>query len=165
MASRMVQAEATKNVDLDTTAWVAVFGRFAQIFDDYTDISIPAVSSERKYLRLFLTDCGQSNVGTSNYDDLDEGAFTLPIIHAFNNLPEVGRLQLMNILQSRKENGVMSKDMKKLAMRWLERAGSLDFTRQMLENLLKDVNRELEVLEKKAGGENWIFRLMMCRFK
>ena len=38
MAAKMMQAEATQNVDLDISNLMSLFGRYYQIRDDYQDI-------------------------------------------------------------------------------------------------------------------------------
>jgi hypothetical protein len=60
----------------------------------------------------------------------------------------------------------MSAESKKLAVKIIEEAGSFAYTKSILQDLHMEMEREIELLEKKAGmGENWIFRLMLYRLK
>jgi len=96
------------------------------------------------------------------YNDLDEGAFSLPIIHALSCSSKGTRAQLLSILQSRQENNGMSKDVKKLFVQKLEEAGSLEYTRNIAQDLSAEAKQKLSVYEEVTGVKNWIFRLILC---
>ncbi|TGO90136.1 hypothetical protein BPOR_0077g00090 [Botrytis porri] len=150
MAAGMMRAEATKNRDVDADILMRKLGKYYQLRDDYIDL-IPSSKGEDKNLDTV-------------YNDLDQGSFTLPIIHALGKGAENGDAKLLNILRSRKWNGrKMSAEMKKLAITEMENMGSFNYAKDLLNDL--HVNTEHE-LEKMAGsGENWILRLMLYRLK
>jgi geranylgeranyl pyrophosphate synthase len=110
---------------------------------------------------LFFKSAGKS----AHYSDLDQGSFTLPIIHALKFQDERGLTELLSIFQSRKQTNSMSPDLKKLVIKRLEEAGSLDYTKGMLDGLHEELKQELSEVEEKAGGKNWILRLMLYRLK
>jgi ophiobolin F synthase len=59
----------------------------------------------------------------------------------------------------------MSPEMKKLVLMRLEEAGSLEYTKGVLDRLHEELKQELSAVEERAGGENWILRLMLHHLK
>ncbi|TGO52772.1 hypothetical protein BCON_0135g00210 [Botryotinia convoluta] len=153
MAAGMMRAEATENRDVDADTLMRKLGKYYQLRDDYNDL-IPSIKGEDKNLDTV-------------YNDLDQGSFTLPIIHALGKEAENGDAKLLNILRSRKWNErKMSSEMKKLAITEMENMGSFTYAKALLNDLHVDIEHELGMLEKRAGsGENWILRLMLYRLK
>lgn len=143
MASRMMQAEASKNNDLDLNKLMSLFGRLYQLRDDYEDI-------------------GSSS--TNEYNDIDEGSFTLPLLHALQQDEDSGSLELYSILQSARRERV-SPEMKQLVKEKLEAAGSLDFTRMAIRELYLKMEDEQGKMEEVAGIKNWILRLLMLQLR
>ncbi|TGO38461.1 hypothetical protein BHYA_0074g00090 [Botrytis hyacinthi] len=153
MAAGMMRAEATKNRDLDADILMRKLGKYYQLRDDYNDL-VPSTKGDEKNL-------------DAAYNDLDQGSFTLPIIHALGKESENGDAKLLNILRSRKWNErKMSLEMKKLAITEMENMGSFTYAKAVLNDLHLDIEHELGMLEKRAGsGENWVLRLMLYRLK
>ncbi|XP_039994759.1 geranylgeranyl pyrophosphate synthase isoform X2 [Xiphias gladius] len=87
-------------------------GFFFQILDDYANLS------SREYSK---------NKGLC--EDLTEGKFSFPIIHAISSRPE--STQVQNILRQRTEN----MDIKRYCVDYLEKIGSFAYTRQILQDL------------------------------
>jgi hypothetical protein len=75
-------------------------------------------------------------------EDLTEGKFSFPIIHAVNSNPEDTRL--LNILRQRTEDV----DVKRHAVKWMVSCGSISYTRTVLKQLHSEVLLEIE----KLGG-------------
>ncbi|KAF5874334.1 putative geranylgeranyl pyrophosphate synthetase protein [Botrytis fragariae] len=153
MAAGMMRAEATKNRDVDADILMRKLGKYYQLRDDYNDL-ISNTKEEDKNLDTV-------------YNDLDQGSFTLPIIHALEKEAENGDAKLLNILRSRKLNErKMSSEMKKLAISEMENMGSFTYAKALLNDLHVDIEHELRMLEKRAESrENWILRLMLYRLK
>ena len=59
----------------------------------------------------------------------------------------------------------MSLDLKKLVIKRLEEAGSLEHTKGVLDGLYEELKQELIAVEERAGAKNWILRLMLHRLK
>jgi hypothetical protein len=59
----------------------------------------------------------------------------------------------------------MSPDLKKLVIKRLEEAGSLEYTKGVLEGLYEELKQELSAVEERAGEKNWILRLMLHHLK
>ncbi|KAF7931846.1 uncharacterized protein EAE98_004582 [Botrytis deweyae] len=153
MAAGMIPAEATKNRDVDADILMRKLGKYYQLRDDYNDL-IPSTKGDNQNLDTV-------------YNDLDQGSFTLPIIHALGKEAENGDAKLLNILRSRKWNErKMSSEMKKLAITEMENMGSFTYAKTLLNDLHAQIEHELGILETKTGsGENWILRLMLYRLK
>lgn len=83
-------------------------------------------------------------------EDLDEGKYSLPVIHALacgGNDAAV----LRNLLSQRRGAGKLSLDQKKLFLEYLETGGSLDYTRDamgVLQGELKHLAGEMGENEK-----------------
>jgi hypothetical protein len=91
----------------------------------------------------------------------------MPIIHALAHQEKQGTTRLLSTLQMHKQSKsqTMSTDMKKLIIDDINKAGSLEFAKGVLGGLYEDVLNELEVVEKRAGIENWILKLLLYRLK
>lgn len=100
-------------------------GLFFQIRDDYANLSSREYSENKSFC-----------------EDLTEGKFSFPTIHAIWSRPE--STQVQNILRQRTEN----MDIKRYCVDYLEKVGSFAYTRQTL--------RELEIeayrLIREFGG-------------
>jgi ophiobolin F synthase len=112
-----------------------------------------------------LTFVPKSSGKSAYYNDLDQGSFTLPITHALKFQEERGSTELLSIFQSRKQTNSMSSDMKSLVLKRMEEAGSLEYTKGILDKLYKELKQELSAVEERAGGKNWILRLILHRLK
>jgi geranylgeranyl pyrophosphate synthase len=94
-------------------------------------------------------------------EDLDEGKFSFPLVHAWNSQPP--DLILRGILQERKESGGLSVPHKKIVLDRLRKAGSMAHTLKTLKKLESDIYRAQGAIEKQAGSENWVMRLLVHR--
>lgn len=100
-------------------------GLFFQIRDDYANLSSREYSENKSYC-----------------EDLTEGKFSFPTIHAIWSRPE--STQVQNILRQRTEN----MDIKRYCVDYLEKVGSFAYTRQTLRSLEAEAFR----LIKELGG-------------
>jgi len=117
------------NKDEDILTLVEKLGLYFQIRDDYINL----VSEEYMKTR-----------GTFG-DDLTEGKFSLPVIHAilFGKMGD----ELKDILRKRTTDD----DMKRRAIKIMEESGSLDYTKKELASLEKDIESLMSKLgENKA---------------
>ncbi|XP_037637261.1 geranylgeranyl pyrophosphate synthase [Sebastes umbrosus] len=93
-------------------------GLFFQIRDDYANLSSAEYSENKSFC-----------------EDLTEGKFSFPTIHAIWSRPE--STQVQNILRKRTEN----MDIKRYCVDYLEKVGSFAYTRQTLRDLEVEVYR------------------------
>ncbi|XP_056464720.1 geranylgeranyl pyrophosphate synthase isoform X1 [Gadus chalcogrammus] len=112
-------------------------GLFFQIRDDYANLRSREYSDNKSFC-----------------EDLTEGKFSFPTIHAIWSCPE--STQVQNILRQRTDNA----DIKRYCVDYLEKVGSFAYTRQTLRTLEEDTyrlirelggNPELESLVKHLG--------------
>lgn len=129
-------------------------GLFFQIRDDYANLSSKEYSENKSFC-----------------EDLTEGKFSFPTIHAIWSQPE--STQVQNILRQRTEN----MDVKKYCVDYLEKVGSFAYTRKTLRELeaesyalirgfggnpqleslvklLSNMHREAEASAQAAGGSS-----------
>ncbi|KAA0718360.1 Geranylgeranyl pyrophosphate synthase [Triplophysa tibetana] len=93
-------------------------GLFFQIRDDYANLNSREYSANKSFC-----------------EDLTEGKFSFPTIHAIWSRPE--STQVQNILRQRTEN----MDIKRYCVDYLEKVGSFAYTRQTLVDLEADAYR------------------------
>ncbi|ROT35311.1 geranylgeranyl pyrophosphate synthetase [Sodiomyces alkalinus F11] len=124
---KLMQAESSSPVDC--IPLVNVFGLVFQIRDDYLNLS----SSEYSH-----------NKGLC--EDLTEGKFSFPVIHAIRSDP--GNLQLINIL-GQKTSDV---EVKRYAVSYMERTGSFDYTRQVISVLVTRARKLVNEIDAGQGA-------------
>ena len=96
-------------------------------------------------------------------EDLDEGKFSLPLIHLLASSPN--RLQIRSILQERRRNQGLSKELKEYILEEMRKAKSLEYTRSVIKALEQKVEEEIGRMEDATGEKNWIMRLLLDRLK
>ncbi|XP_027626645.1 geranylgeranyl pyrophosphate synthase isoform X2 [Tupaia chinensis] len=96
-------------------------GLFFQIRDDYANLHSKEYSENKSFC-----------------EDLTEGKFSFPIIHAIWSKPE--NTQVQNILRQRTENI----DIKKYCVQYLEDVGSFQYTRNTLEELESKAYKQID---------------------
>ncbi|KAK5170139.1 geranylgeranyl pyrophosphate synthetase [Saxophila tyrrhenica] len=105
---------------------VNTIGLLFQILDDYRNLSDPAYTSNKGLC-----------------EDLTEGKFSFPIIHAIRADPH--NLVLINILKQKTQDD----EVKRYAVSYMERMGSFGYTRRVLRGLTK---KAVGLVEEVDGG-------------
>ncbi|QDS77398.1 farnesyltranstransferase [Venturia effusa] len=116
--------------DIDCVPLVSTVGLLFQILDDIQNLSSP-IYAARKGL------C----------EDLTEGKFSFPVIHAIRADPH--NLTLLNILKQKTQD----EDVKKYAVSYMEKMGSFDYATAVVKLLGDEASRMVAELEKRVGGE------------
>ncbi|CAJ0963168.1 unnamed protein product [Ranitomeya imitator] len=98
--------------DKDLKPLLNTLGLFFQIRDDYANLHSKEYTENKSFC-----------------EDLTEGKFSFPTIHAIWSRPE--STQVQNILRQRTENV----DIKKYCVHYLEKVGSFEYTKQTLREL------------------------------
>ncbi|XP_072265316.1 geranylgeranyl pyrophosphate synthase isoform X2 [Pyxicephalus adspersus] len=109
--------------DKDLKPLLNTLGLFFQIRDDYANLNSKEYSENKSFC-----------------EDLTEGKFSFPTIHAIWSRPE--STQVQNILRQRTENV----DIKKYCVHYLDKVGSFEYTRQTLSELEKEAYGQIELL-------------------
>ncbi|KAK0169083.1 hypothetical protein PV327_002829 [Microctonus hyperodae] len=107
----------------DFSLLTGILGLYFQIRDDYCNLSMKEYTENKSFC-----------------EDLSEGKFSFPIIHAIQSHPEDN--QVMNILRKR-TNDI---ELKKYCVTLLEKFGSFAYTRTVLEDLYNQARKEVDRL-------------------
>ncbi|KAL2157114.1 hypothetical protein VTH06DRAFT_7029 [Thermothelomyces fergusii] len=132
---KLMQAESRRPVDC--IPLVSLIGLIYQIADDYHNL----VSSQYT-----------ANKGVC--EDLTEGKFSFPIIHAIRSRP--GDLQLLNILRQKTE----SEEVKRYAVQYMESTGSFDYTRKVVDVLIARARKMTDEVDGGRGKAEGIHKIL-----
>lgn len=117
----------------DYTKLTGILGLYFQIRDDYANLCMKEYSDSKSYC-----------------EDLTEGKFSFPVIHAINNQPDDH--QIINIIRQRPKD----LEVKRYCVRLLEKFGSFAYTRETLRKLEAEANSEIQQL----GGNPHLEKVM-----
>ena len=117
---------ATKAQSTDYVPLVNTIGLLFQILDDYKNLSDTTYTSNKGLC-----------------EDLTEGKFSFPIIHAIRSDPS--NLVLINILKQKTKD----EEVKRYAVSYMEKVGSFAYTRRVLRGLTK---KAMQLIEEVDGG-------------
>ena len=92
---------------------------------------------------------------------MDEGKYSLPLIHALQSLPVEQAVLLRNILSQRRVNGKSSLEHKRLILQLMEQSGSLDYTIAALRELQTEIDKEVRAIETESGIQNSLLRELL----
>ncbi|XP_015588367.1 geranylgeranyl pyrophosphate synthase isoform X1 [Cephus cinctus] len=117
----------------DYSQLAGILGLYFQIRDDYCNLCLQEYTDNKSYC-----------------EDLSEGKFNFPIIHAIQNHPE--DRQIMNILRQRTKDV----EVKRYCVSLLEKFGSFAYTRTVLRELDKKARDEIE----RLGGNPFLIKIL-----
>ncbi|KAJ5747605.1 terpenoid synthase [Penicillium nucicola] len=123
---------------------VILTAQYMQIRDDYVDTT---------------TSTGMIYEKVVNGEDLDEGKFSLPVIHMFSHSPK--RQLVEAIFIERLRQGKMPMEHKRLVWDEMESVGSAQYCRAIMEDIRAKVLTRLEKIEEQFGEKNYNFRLIL----
>ncbi|KAL0281400.1 UNVERIFIED_CONTAM: hypothetical protein PYX00_002397 [Menopon gallinae] len=127
LAIRLMQL-FSNNQD-DFTKLAGILGLYFQIRDDYCNLCMQEYSENKSYC-----------------EDLTEGKFSFPIIHAIRSRPD--DKQVIHILRQRTQDV----EVKKYCVSLLEKLGSFTYTRKILQELDLQARKEVQQL----GGNPYL---------
>ncbi|KAL9023946.1 MAG: hypothetical protein Q9196_006867 [Gyalolechia fulgens] len=139
LAVKIMQAESLNN-ETDYIPLVSVIGLLFQIRDDYLNLHSETYTSNKGLC-----------------EDLTEGKFSFPIIHAIRQEP--GNKQLVNILRQK----TTDEEVKKYAVKYMDERGSFEYCKVRLRELKERAEEMVEVVDGgrgKGGGVRAILDLM-----
>ncbi|KAG2026212.1 hypothetical protein GB937_001719 [Aspergillus fischeri] len=147
IARLMAQKAPFQNHSLHTSleSMAGQLGEYFQIRDDYKNLT-------------------EEYTGQKGFcEDLDEGKFSFPLIHALSSRPK--NLQLRGILQQSRITGGLDISLKECALHHIRDAGSMEYTEKTMSALMDRIDDSLRSLERQNGSPNWILRLLLQRLK
>ncbi|KAF2105873.1 fusicoccadiene synthase [Lophiotrema nucula] len=119
-----------------------LFGRYFQIRDDYQNLTSTEYTAQKGFC-----------------EDLDEGKFSLPLLHALHITPHPAILR--GLLQQRRYMGFLTREQKELVLEQMKQCGSLDYTYGILQTLYVAIEGEIARLEVLFGKDNFELRLLL----
>jgi geranylgeranyl pyrophosphate synthase len=123
--------------------WTTLFGRYFQIRDDYQNLTSAEYTAQKGFA-----------------EDLDEGKYSLPLIHGLQSLLRHETVLLRNLLSQRRVAGCSPLiEHKTLILELMKQAGSLEFTERALRKLMGEIEVDMRKIEEQAG-ENPQLRVM-----
>ncbi|XP_037291801.2 geranylgeranyl pyrophosphate synthase quemao isoform X2 [Rhipicephalus microplus] len=131
LAVRLMQLFSENKSDFSEL--IGTLGLYFQIRDDYANLVLKEYTDNKSFA-----------------EDLTEGKFSFPIIHAIQKHPEDPRM--MNIVKKRTKD----LEIKKYAVDVLEKLGSFAYTREILQKLDAEARKEAE----KLGGNPYIAQVL-----
>ncbi|CAN9232035.1 hypothetical protein CUC08_Gglean001555 [Alternaria sp. MG1] len=129
LAIKLMQAES--KTDIDCTPLVSTIGLLFQILDDHLNLSPTSGYTTLKGL------C----------EDLTEGKFSFPVIHAIRADPS--NQILINILKQK----TTDEEVKRYALRYMESKGSFEYSKGVIEELRSKTDEHVRVIERELGQE------------
>ncbi|EDU48391.1 IspA Geranylgeranyl pyrophosphate synthase [Pyrenophora tritici-repentis] len=129
LAIKLMQAES--ETDVDCAPLVSTIGLLFQILDDHLNLSPTSGYTTLKGL------C----------EDLTEGKFSFPVIHAIRADPS--NQILMNILKQK----TTDEEVKRYALRYMESKGSFEYSRRVIEELRGKTDEHVRGIEGLLGPE------------
>lgn len=129
LAIKLMQAES--KTDIDCTPLVSTIGLLFQILDDHLNLSPTSGYTTLKGL------C----------EDLTEGKFSFPVIHAIRADPS--NQILINILKQK----TTDEEVKRYALRYMESKGSFEYSKGVIEELRSKTDEHVKVIERELGQE------------
>ncbi|KAH8882985.1 terpenoid synthase [Thozetella sp. PMI_491] len=146
LLARLMAAESPQSDQVAIDRLCRLLGRYFQIRDDYQNL----VSEEYTAQKGFC-------------EDLDEGKFSLPLIHALAHTDKA--LLLGSLLRERRRRGQCTPEQKHLILALMREAGSLTYVLHVLQALHAELSAEVGRLERIFGQVNHEIRLMLALLK
>lgn len=126
---------------------VTFLGRMFQIRDDLQNLTSAELADQKGFC-----------------EDIDEGKFSYPIIHALsesNNNTAV----LTSVLAKGRKEGKVPVELKKVALEQLEECGSLVETKSVVVSLQTELDDRITTIECLTGRKNWALRLLLYKLR
>ncbi len=162
LIARLMVACSPSACNKDLLDLSTLFGRLFQIRDDYQNLT----SADVRLPLSHPSTCPTNQVRIAQYtkqkgfcEDLDEGKYSLPLVHALGADPQ--NMQLRSVLVQRRVAGQSTTAHKTFILEHLARTKSLVFTAEVLKTLHAETVRKIERLEKGFQIENFPLRLLL----
>ncbi|RAH78110.1 geranylgeranyl pyrophosphate synthase [Aspergillus japonicus CBS 114.51] len=140
-------APAQRNRDIPLLPLIDNLGEYFQIRDDYKNLT-----EEYTDQKGFC-------------EDLDEGKFSFPLLHALRAQEQEKNDQLWKMLEQGRAPGTMDVAMKRRVLDILHESGSVEYTRKTLQRIMGEIHGGMGRVERQTGCVNWVLRLLVMRLE
>lgn len=120
LVAGLLQAQSLSSKNVEFSRIVNALGWYFQIRDDYQNLKSEEYNEQKGFC-----------------EDLDEGKFSMPLIHCIRAKPE--DIELVSILRQRALKGSMDYELKVRVLKMMEERGSLKYTYDLLSNLEQEI--------------------------
>ncbi|OCL09522.1 terpenoid synthase [Glonium stellatum] len=142
LLTRLMVAESQHGSRADFDRLCCLLGRYFQIRDDYQNLTSHDYMAQKGFC-----------------EDLDEGKYSLPLIHVLKHTAH--STQLKDLMAQRRVTSKCTLEQKQIILGYMQEAGSLEYTLQMLRWLHVELEGEMSQLENSFGKENHELRLIL----
>lgn len=125
--------QAASKSDVDYVPLVNYIGMIFQIRDDYVNLQSDEYHDNKGFC-----------------EDLTEGKFSFPIIHAVKQDPD--NMELLNILKQHTQQV----EVKKYAVKYMEKMGSFEYTLEVIQ----EFNRKAREMVESHGGNPLLEKIL-----
>ncbi|KAE8372495.1 isoprenoid synthase domain-containing protein [Aspergillus bertholletiae] len=140
-----IEANATPNEQLRHL--ITLLGRYYQIRDDYQNLASDEYTAKKGFC-----------------DDLSEGKFSFPLIHLLEYSPNASTLHDIIFDRRSGNKAEMSEETKSYIITQMNKVGSLQFTRGVLDSLFAAIWEAIERVEE-IMGDNTAFKAVCTALK
>jgi geranylgeranyl pyrophosphate synthase len=145
MLARMMKSMSPSQnwpvADLDKLT--ELFGRWYQVRDDYQNLHDPVYAEQKGFC-----------------EDLDEGKLSYPVVLCCISDPGA-RVIILDVFRRNRNGTVLALDVKMQILDLIRKSGALDETWQVIQQLRKEVEDTISILETDIGEPNPSLRLIM----
>ncbi|RCI17301.1 hypothetical protein L249_2460 [Ophiocordyceps polyrhachis-furcata BCC 54312] len=146
LLGRLLQSESPVGSELDIEKLATMLGRYFQIRDDYQNLCSADYADQKGFCQ-----------------DLDEGKFSLPLIHMLGHSQ---RSQLAwSMLHEGRRTGSIMYESKRLILDMMRQSGSLEYTKGVLRKLEGVIEMEVWKAEGIMQTRNYMLRLLVESLK
>ncbi|RDA82765.1 hypothetical protein CP532_2031 [Ophiocordyceps camponoti-leonardi (nom. inval.)] len=146
LLSRLLRAESEVGSELETEFLSTMLGRYFQIRDDYQNLCSADYANQKGFC-----------------EDLEEGKFSLPLIHMLRH-GRRSQLAWSMLHESRRSGSIMDVS-KRLLLDMMRQSGSLEYTRGVLRRLEEVIEMEIWKAEGIMQTRNYMLRLVVESLK
>jgi geranylgeranyl pyrophosphate synthase len=145
MLARMMKSMSPSQnwpvADLDKLT--ELFGRWYQVRDDYQNLHDPVYAEQKGFC-----------------EDLDEGKLSYPVVLCCISDPGA-RVIILDVFRRNRKGTVLALDVKMQILDLIRKSGALDETWQVIQQLRKEVEDTISILETDIGEPSPSLRLII----
>jgi geranylgeranyl diphosphate synthase, type III len=137
LAVKLMQAESPEKGRIDCVPLVNLMGLIFQICDDYLNLSSGLYTQNKGFC-----------------EDLTEGKFSFPVIHAIRAKPD--NLELINILKQK----TTDEDVKRYAVKYMQGTGSFEYSKKVIRELKVKAVQLIQDMDGGSGSGQAVMKIL-----